>query len=228
MEQDTTAAMPVMDGNKQKNEKGWKIATIVASVVAVCGIGFGVYGVSQISDLKAQVDDANKTIDSLNASLNSIHSGDGNIDNQLVDNSANLDFDFDELLSTLNYSTQQGGKTTFISKCQEKNTGEGELPETEYNSINVSGDTIESVVSKLKSASSVEKTTYSWFGCPPKSIEYVVGVASNDSETIQQQKVFSMNYADSGKILLVGYNNEGYAFTFDSSDGVDGFIESLK
>ena len=35
MEQDTTAAMPVMDGNKQKNEKGWKIAAIVASVVAV-------------------------------------------------------------------------------------------------------------------------------------------------------------------------------------------------
>ena len=44
MEQDTTATMSTMDSSKQKGGKGWKITTAIASVVAVCGIGFGVYG----------------------------------------------------------------------------------------------------------------------------------------------------------------------------------------
>lgn len=69
MEQNTTATIPVMDSGKQKGGKGWKIATVIASVVAVCGIGFGVYGIlqssqkdSQISDLKVQVEDSNGKI----------------------------------------------------------------------------------------------------------------------------------------------------------------------
>ena len=33
--------------NKTSDGKGWRIATIVASVVAVCGVGFGVYGMMQ-------------------------------------------------------------------------------------------------------------------------------------------------------------------------------------
>ena len=44
MEQNTTATVPVMDRDKQSSGNGWKIATAIASVVAVCGIGFGVYG----------------------------------------------------------------------------------------------------------------------------------------------------------------------------------------
>ena len=62
MEQSETATMPVMDNGKQKSGKGLKIATTIASVVAICGIGFGVYGMmqsfqkdSQISDLKVQI-----------------------------------------------------------------------------------------------------------------------------------------------------------------------------
>ena len=72
MEQNTTATMPVMDSGKQKDGKGWKIATAIASVVAVCGIGFGVYGMlqssqkdNQISDLKVQVEDSNGKITTL-------------------------------------------------------------------------------------------------------------------------------------------------------------------
>ena len=62
MEQDTTATVPIMDSGKQKDGKGWKIATAIVSIVAVCGIGFGVYSMiqslqkdNQISDLRAQV-----------------------------------------------------------------------------------------------------------------------------------------------------------------------------
>lgn len=45
---------------------GWKIATAAASVVAICGIGFGIYGMlqsshkdNQISDLKVQIEGSN-------------------------------------------------------------------------------------------------------------------------------------------------------------------------
>ena len=69
MEQDTTTTMPVMDSGKQKDGKGWKIATAIASIVAVCGIGFGVYGMiqssqkdSQISDLKVQIKEDDGTV----------------------------------------------------------------------------------------------------------------------------------------------------------------------
>ena len=72
MEQNTPAAMPVMDSGEQSNGKGLKIATAIASVIAVCGIGFGIYGMvqssqkdSQISDLKVQIKDPDGKITTL-------------------------------------------------------------------------------------------------------------------------------------------------------------------
>ena len=72
MEQNADAVMPVTDSGNQKNGNGLKIATVIASVVAVCGIGFGIYGMmqssqkdSQISNLKVQVKDSNGKITTL-------------------------------------------------------------------------------------------------------------------------------------------------------------------
>lgn len=69
MEQNATATMPVMDSGKQNSGKGLKIATAIASVAAVCGIGFGVYGMvqssqkdNQISDLKVQIKEDDGTV----------------------------------------------------------------------------------------------------------------------------------------------------------------------
>ena len=50
MEQDTTTTAPVVDNSRQSSEKGWKIAAVIASIVAVCGIGFGVYGMVGVND----------------------------------------------------------------------------------------------------------------------------------------------------------------------------------
>lgn len=73
MEQNIEAGAPVVPvvENKQKNGNGLKIITAIACILAVCGIGFGVYGMiqssqkdSQISDLKTQIKDIEKsTID---------------------------------------------------------------------------------------------------------------------------------------------------------------------
>ena len=71
MEQNVDAGAPVMPtiDNKQKNGNGLKITTAITCVVAVCGIGFGVYGMmqssqkdSQISDLKVQIKEDDGTI----------------------------------------------------------------------------------------------------------------------------------------------------------------------
>ncbi len=71
MEQNADTGVPVapIAENKQKSGNGLKIATAIACVVAVCGIGFGVYGMiqsaqkdGQISNLKAQIKKDDGTI----------------------------------------------------------------------------------------------------------------------------------------------------------------------
>ncbi|MBQ9018404.1 hypothetical protein IJ117_01445 [Candidatus Saccharibacteria bacterium] len=68
MEQGSIASAPIINNNK-KNGVGLKIAVAVASVMAVCGIGFGVYGMvqgaqkdAQISNLKVQIENSDGTI----------------------------------------------------------------------------------------------------------------------------------------------------------------------
>lgn len=57
MEQNTDTGAPVtpMVKNKQKSGNGLKIATAIACIVAVCGIGFGVYGMVQSSQKDSEI-----------------------------------------------------------------------------------------------------------------------------------------------------------------------------
>lgn len=56
MEQDIVAVAPAADVDKQNNNgKGWKIAAIIAFAVAVVGVGFGIYGMIQVSQKDAQI-----------------------------------------------------------------------------------------------------------------------------------------------------------------------------
>lgn len=68
MEEDKANAIPVINSDKSSNGKGWKIATIIVSIIAICGIGFGVYGImqslqknNQISDLESQIENTKIT-----------------------------------------------------------------------------------------------------------------------------------------------------------------------
>ena len=65
MEQNTT---DTMDSNNQKSKNN-QIAMIITSIVAICGIGFGINGIiqnsqkdSQITDLKVQLEESNNKI----------------------------------------------------------------------------------------------------------------------------------------------------------------------
>lgn len=68
MEQNVDASAPMApatESSKQKGGNGLKIAVTIACIAAICGIGFGAYGMvrsfqkdNQISDLKAQIEDS--------------------------------------------------------------------------------------------------------------------------------------------------------------------------
>ena len=69
MEQDKVTTTPVINNDRQSNINGWKIATVIASIVAVCGIGFGVYGVMQSSQKDNRISALNSEITGLKQSI---------------------------------------------------------------------------------------------------------------------------------------------------------------
>lgn len=87
---DTGAPMtPVID-NKQKSGNGLKIATVIACIAAVCGIGFGVYGMMQSTQKDGQISDLKNQIESLNGKISSLEIDDDEdegADNEAKDDS---------------------------------------------------------------------------------------------------------------------------------------------
>jgi len=208
---------------KKKGNKGLVLAIVILSILVIALGGYICYDkvISNNNDKQTENNKKNN--------LEEKEETTSKDDNNINDNSANLDFDFNELSNTLHSSVQKDNITTFISKCIEKTTSANEPPETEQTNISVSNNTIDTIINKLKTAKSIDKEiTYSWFGCPPKSITYYVSVNSTDESEVHSQRVFSLNYAQGEDILLVGYNNKGYAFHFNSSEEISDFIESLK
>ena len=153
-------------------------------------------------------------------------------DNQNVEitNNSNLDFNFDEMKTSLYSAIQNDGLKANKLSCTLLQAPEGELPNTKSNRTVVSEGTIDTIINKLKTAKSLEKNiTSSWIGeCYPKSVAYIISAdAEVETDEFQNNKVFTLYYADSEDILLVGYKGIGYAFYFNSGE-VNNFIESLK
>ncbi len=71
MEQNTDTGVsitPVVD-NKRKSGNGLRIATAIACIVAVCGIGFGIYGMMQSAQKDNQISNLNSQIKDLEESM---------------------------------------------------------------------------------------------------------------------------------------------------------------
>lgn len=73
MEQNADAGAPVtpVAENKQKGGNGLKIATAIACIVAACGIGFGIYGMMQISDKDSRISELETQIKEKSSDINS-------------------------------------------------------------------------------------------------------------------------------------------------------------
>ena len=208
---------------EKKNSKGLIIAVVILSILVIALGGYICYD-KVIKNNTDKQTESNKNNDSKEKNEDTSED-----DSNINDNSANLDFDFNELSNTLHSSVQKDNITTFVSKCIEKTTNANEPPSTEISNTSVSNNTIDTIINKLKTAKSVDKDiTYSWFGCPPKSITYYISVNTTDKSQMLSQRVFSLNYANDEDTLLVGYNDKGNAFHFNSNEEINGFIESLK
>ena len=136
MEQDKLVTTPVTENNQQNNKKGWKIATVVASILAICGIGFGVYSViqgsqkdRQISDLKAQVENTKETEETKTSQATPQPSN-----SATITNSANLS---PEELSHYIYVAQWNLKIALPSSLSSLNYSYSMMPG--YTSLEVSG-----------------------------------------------------------------------------------------
>ena len=86
MEQNTNTGVPMRSvvDNKQKSGNGLKIATVIACVVAVCGIGFGVYGMMQSSQKDNQISDLKNEINILNDKL-SLEDDNNDVIDEIID-----------------------------------------------------------------------------------------------------------------------------------------------
>lgn len=200
--------------NNVTKRKG-KIFIIVIILVIVIGC-VGYYKIINNSNKQAESSDKQ--------SSNNTDKEEGN-----KNNNTKVDFDFDELENTLYSSIQKEEIVPFISKCESKASNTDEPPKTELYNTEVSSNTINTIINKLKIATSIEQEiTYSWFGCPPKTITYYISVNSTNKEAIYNQTVFSLNYANANNILLVQYNKKGYAFHFNSDEEINNFIETLS
>lgn len=85
MEQNADAGVPVapMIENKKKNGDGLKIATAIACVVAVCGIGFGIYGMMQSSQKDSQISDLKVEINNKLVKIEELETKISNFDNKM-------------------------------------------------------------------------------------------------------------------------------------------------
>lgn len=84
MEQNQTPGIsqsPVLNNSKQTGGVGLKIATATAIIIAICGIGFGIYGIlgseqksQQIADIETKLANKNQKITELEAEISQLDS----------------------------------------------------------------------------------------------------------------------------------------------------------
>ncbi len=139
---------------------------------------------------------------------------------EIVDNSSdNVDkvtyFDYDKVEKNVLEEVQAHSYKYYLTTC--KTEEDGKFQSTLKD---VGADSFLKIIQKLKTSIRYESNITASFFCPAYS--YQIGIKKDDHV---EEKVFSLDYANNPKILIVGYQGVGYAFYFDSE--VSGFLESL-
>ena len=129
------------------------------------------------------------------------------------------DLDLDQMKIDLKNQIKTNGKNAYIVKCTDKATEDNPFDKDEVY-IELSEETIDIIIDKLKTATSYSKQTRGYLNCPPNNIMYYIG-----GTTYYEDKVFILDY-DTNNTFAFGYNSEGYVFEFENN--LTGFIESLE
>ena len=122
---DTKTSMTPVAEKGQKNGNGLKIATAIACVVAVCGIGFGIYGMVQNSQKDNQIAELNSEIMQLKQSIeeseNTIEDADINNDisendkTNIVIDDWKLRIKIPESISVVSYTLTDSGRLSIVA-----------------------------------------------------------------------------------------------------------------
>lgn len=134
-----------------------------------------------------------------------------------------VNFDYealeDELVKLI--ETDENTKA-YISTCKDNGLDENNNPKLDIDNKELSVDSVVEVVNKLKKANKVEKATSSRT-CPA-----YIYLVTTDINGDNRKDNFLVDYGEDKTSLLVGYKDEGYAFYYDNSDELKGFLENLK
>ncbi len=150
MEQSAGVGAPTAE-NKQKSGNGPKIAMAIACIVAICGIGFGVYGVMQISDKDSQISNLKTQIEKLEKS-------EKKEEPVVIDKDTNEGGSNNPFSANILTSIKKLGDSTFGFKST--NSGNG----TAYAYINSNGDLILEKDKKYTVAQNVIFADFLWKG----------------------------------------------------------------
>ena len=231
-----TATTSTVDGGKQNNGKGLKIAIIVTSILAVCGIGFGVYGMmqsmkkdSQISDLKVQVKNSDGTTTTIEAPEIKTTTEDGttvvitetaqtSFRNAVVTNSDEATLT--ELFESDNYYSNQRSISIYISNGEIAKCEILQPSSSSYGKTSVGECKINGITQKISQVAQIGNTQMTWpyigFLLEDGSVEYIDAgeLADNLATTSKGKLSFDSNKPVTNIVTPVGVshseNSSGY------------------
>ncbi len=208
------------------NKKRIKIIfTVLAILILIVSISFNVYSIIKLKENAKTIETNSKTIKNIkkeNTKLKknikalekeeNINSTSSNTEKTIYkDKILVLNTFLNDMKNDIKNKINNEGYKTYIETC------EGQLPDnTETQQYEMSSDVIYKIVTKLEKATKVESDITASFFCAKYSLE---------TYKTKSDSIFSLYQANNEKILIVGYNDKGYAFTFD--EDVSTFIKDL-
>ena len=210
------------------NKKRIKIIfTVLAILILIVSISFNVYSIIKLKENAKTIETNSKTIKNIkkeNTKLKknieklekeqeeNINSTSSNTEKTIYkDKILVLNTFLNDMKNDIKNKINNEGYKTYIETC------EGQLPDnTVTHQYEMNSDVIDKIVTKLEKAKKVESDITASFFCAKYSLE---------TYKTKSDSIFSLYQANNEKILIVGYNDKGYAFTFD--EDVSTFIKDL-
>ena len=203
------------------------IFTISAILILIVSVSFNVYSIIKLKDNAKTIEIKSKTKKSVKKENTKLKKNIETLEKEQEENvnstSSNtnktiykekilvLNTFLNDMKNDIKNKINNEGYKTYIETC------EGQLPDhTVTHQYEMSSDVIDKIVTKLEKAKKVESDITASFFCAKYSLE---------TYKTKNNNIFSLYQANNEKILIVGYNYKGYAFTFD--EDVSTFIKDL-
>lgn len=208
------------------NKKKIKIIfTILAILILIVSVSFNIYSIIKLKENAKTIETRSKTIKNIKKENTKLKKNIKTLEKEENINSTSSDTEktiykdkilvlntfLNDMKNDIKNKINNEGYKTYIETC------EGQLPDnTVTHQYEMNSDVIDKIVTKLEKATKVESDITASFFCAKYSLE---------TYKTKSDSIFSLYQANNEKILIVGYNDKGYAFTFD--EDVSTFIRNL-